>query len=44
MPRAQDAQERPIWGVIACIEDPAVIKKILSHLNEKVASRTCSVA
>jgi len=24
--------------VIACIEDPVVIKKILSHLNEKVAS------
>lgn len=24
--------------VIACIEDPAVIKKILDHLNEKAAS------
>ena len=24
--------------VIACIEDPAVIKKILAHLDEKVAS------
>jgi hypothetical protein len=30
------------WGgvvkVIACIEDPAVIEKILSHLNKKTAS------
>ena len=24
--------------VIACIEDPVVIKKILTHLNEKAAS------
>lgn len=24
--------------MIACIEDPAVIKKILDHLNEKAAS------
>ena len=24
--------------VIACIEDPVVIKKILTHLDEKVAS------
>jgi hypothetical protein len=24
--------------VIACIEDPVVIEKILAHLNEKAAS------
>jgi hypothetical protein len=24
--------------VIACIEDPVVIEKILTHLNEKAAS------
>ncbi len=24
--------------VIACIEDPVIIEKILTHLNEKVAS------